>query len=280
MRSPPPFRAAHRDIPIVEVDWPAPLAIGAVATTRQGGVSRGTFASLNLAGHVGDDPGAILTNRARLRERVGLPGEPVWLTQEHGVRSVDLDGSARPGPIANAPAADIAVTRRPGVVCAVLSADCVPILLCDRKGTTVGAVHAGWRGLASGVVAAGIAATGAPADRLLAWIGPCIGWRHYEVGAEVYERFAGILPPGGVFFRGPAHREGSDPHRRGHAELQRSGERKWLMDLSTVTRHLLHRAGVREVFGGRLCTASDPSRFFSYRRDGVTGRIASLIWIE
>lgn len=215
----------------------------------------GPFASLNLGDHVGDDPDSVARNRARVLERLGLPAEPLWLSQVHGCE-VALAGTAPRGCIA-----DAAVARAPGQVCAVLTADCLPLLLCDRAGLSVAAVHAGWRGLAAGVVEQAVGALGADPGQVLAWLGPAIGPDAFEVGAEVRELFLAADPGAGEAFRpGPGGR--------------------WLADLGVLAARRLERIGVRAVFGGGLCTYSDPSRFFSYRRDGVTGRQASLIWLS
>lgn len=239
---------------LIRPDWPAPAAVLAFSTTRVGGGSRGPFASLNLGDHVGDDPACVALNRSRIRDDLGLPGEPLWLRQVHGceVAEVGLD----PSPCA----ADAAVARAPGQVCAVMTADCLPVLLCDRLGCTVAAVHAGWRGLAAGVVERAVAAMGVTPDQVLAWLGPAIGPDAFEVGLEVREGFLAIDPDAGQAFG-----VGS--------------EGRWLADLYGLARLALARAGVTAVFGGGYCTYSDPARFFSYRRDGVTGRMGSLIWL-
>lgn len=226
----------------------------AYSTTRLGGVSAGPFASLNLGDHVGDDPGSVVLNRFRVRKGLGLPGEPLWLRQVHGCEVAEA--GAAPVPCA----ADAAVARLPGQVCAVMTADCLPVLLCDRLGQAVAAVHAGWRGLAAGVLERAVSAMGVDSDQVLAWLGPAIGPDSFEVGPEVRDRFLD-----------------SDP---GAGEAFCAGSRgRWLADLYTLARLRLERAGVTAVFGGGHCTYSDPKRFFSFRRDGVTGRMASLIWL-
>lgn len=217
-------------------------------------MSRGPYASLNLADHVGDDPVRVARNRALLCERLALPGEPLWLRQVHGCEV------ARGGVDQNGCEADAAVALVPGVVCAVLTADCLPLLLCDRAGTRAAAVHAGWRGLAAGVIEAAVARMqAAPAD-LLAWLGPAIGPDAFEVGAEVRTAFLARDPAAGAAFR---------PSPGG----------RWLADLYLLARHRLAAAGVGRISGGGLCTYTDARRFYSYRREGVTGRMASLIWI-
>ncbi|WJW74922.1 peptidoglycan editing factor PgeF [Thiohalobacter sp. IOR34] len=235
-------------------DWPAPAVVRALTTTRAGGVSRPPYDSLNLADHVGDDPAAVAANRERLRTRLGLPAEPVWLRQVHGTGIVDaarLSGTA---------GADGSTTAQPGVVCAVLTADCLPLLLCDRAGRRVAAVHAGWRGLAGGVIEAALDAMDRPGSELLAWLGPAIGPRAFAVGDEVRAAFVAADPAAATAF----HREAGG----------------WRADLYALARQRLAARGVRAVYGGHWCTHEDRARFYSYRRDGDTGRMASLIWLE
>jgi len=234
-------------------DWPAPQRVRALVTVRTGGASRGPYASFNLGAHVGDDPAAVERNRERLR--AALPADPVWLQQVHGTEVVDA---------AAAPAlarADAAVARTRHVVCAVLTADCVPVLLADRAGRAVAIAHAGWRGLAAGVIEAAVARMGVPAAGVLAWLGPAIGPRAYEVGPEVRAAFVG---------RDAAAAAAFAPHR---------GER-FLADLFLLARQRLAAAGVAAVYGGGRCTYADAERFYSYRRAPATGRFASLVWID
>jgi YfiH family protein len=239
---------------ILRPDWEAPAAVAAAATTRAGGVSTGAYAALNLGAHVGDDPAAVAENRRRLAEALDLPDEPAWLAQVHGTRVV----AARPG---GTPAeADAAVTREPGVVCAVLTADCLPVLLASRRGDEVAAVHAGWRGLADGVVEAALAAMTTPPAELLAWLGPAIAQPAFEVGGEVRERFVERDVVNAAFFA---------PNDRG----------RWQADLAGLARRELEAAGVT-VSGGGFCTHDESERFFSYRRDGDCGRQATLVWIR
>jgi len=253
---------ARADLGLITADWPAPAHVRALATTRTGGVSAGVYASLNLGDHVGDEPACVRQNRALLRDALDLRADPAWLTQVHGAAVVTLTGaSADHTPRRTA---DAALTRTPGVSCAVLTADCLPVLFCNRAGTLVAAAHAGWRGLAAGVLDATITAldaAGAPAASLLAWLGPAIGPAAYEVGSEVRNAFLRADPLAGDAFRA---------YRRGH----------WLLDLYAAARARLARAGVMAVTGGEYCTLADPERFYSYRRDGVTGRQATLIWIQ
>lgn len=241
-------------------DWPAPPWVRACATTRRGGISRGPFAELNLADHVGDDPHAVRYNRARLREHLDLPAEPLWLRQIHGCDCLRAE-TLSSGAAAEAATADAAVTGRAGVVCAVLTADCLPILLCTDDGRQVGAVHAGWRGLAAGVLDSALRMLSCPASRVLAWIGPGIGPSAFEVGGEVREAFMRAAPEAAAAFQ------------------PRPGGR-WLADLPALARQRLAAAGVTHIVGGDLCTYSQSRDFFSYRRDGTTGRMASLIWLQ
>jgi len=236
-------------------DWPASSRVHAVTTTRRGGVSLPPYDTFNLAAHVGDDAAAVAANRARLTTALNLPAAPVWLQQVHGTGVVDA------GRCAEGAAADGAFVGVPGVVCAVLTADCLPVLLCDRAGTRVAALHAGWRGLAAGVLEAGVDALGlAPAD-LLAWLGPAIGPEVFEVGEEVRAAFMAADAAASAAFRpSPAGR--------------------WLADLYRLAHLRLAAHGVSAVYGGGLCTFNDPDRFYSFRRERDTGRMASLIWLE
>lgn len=235
-------------------DWPAPEHVRAFVTCRTGGVSTGAYASLNLGTHVGDDPDAVAENRRRVAERLGLPSEPRWLEQVHGTTILDLD---RDGP---APA-DGAVTGRPGVVCVVVTADCLPVLLTNRHGTRVGVAHAGWRGLAAGVVENAVRALGSPPSEILAWLGPAIGPGAFEVGDEVRAAFAA------------AGFETADA-------FVRNARGRWQADLYTLARQSLARSGVTAVYGGGACTYTDAERFFSHRREAPCGRMASLVWID
>jgi YfiH family protein len=238
-------------------DWPAPSGVHALVTTRAGGVSVGPYTSMNLAAHVGDDAVSVAENRRRLIVDMGtqLTAEPRWLTQVHGVRVVDasvaLDGVE----------ADAAVAKAPGVACAVLTADCLPLLLCDAGGTAVAAAHAGWRGLAGGVIEATVRAMPAAPERLLAYLGPAIGPLSFEVGPEVREAFL-------------AH------SAEASSAFVDRGEGKFLADLYRLATQRLNALGVTRVFGGGRCTFREAAHFFSYRRDKATGRMASLIWME
>jgi YfiH family protein len=226
--------------------------VRSLITTRAGGVSSGQFASLNLSARVGDDPGCVARNRAILRGC--LPSEPAWMKQVHG--TAVLDASRAPSETE----ADAAVTQLSGVVCAVMTADCLPVLLSERSGRAVGIAHAGWRGLAGGVLEKAVRAMGSPPADLIAYIGPGIGPRRYEVGDDVR----------GVFL---------DDDAGAASAFTPLGAGKHLADLYALARRRLALAGVAGVFGGGFCTASD-ERFFSFRRDRATGRMASLIWLE
>jgi len=242
-------------LPLVRPDWPAPTNIHALVTKRAGGVSLSPYESFNLATHVGDDPSAIAINRAKLREMMKLPAEPVWLKQVHGIHVVDA--AIERGEVE----ADGAFSAKPGVVCTVLTADCLPVLLCDRAGTCVAALHAGWRGLAAGILEQGVRSMGVPGRDLLAWLGPAIGPKKFEVGEEVRSAFVAQDPEAARAFRS-----------------QTPG--KYLADIYLLARQRLALQGVTMVFGGDFCTVSDADNFFSYRRDGVTGRMAALIWLD
>ena len=232
--------------------WPAPANVHALCTTRIGGYSEGPHAGLNLAAHVGDSPVAVAANRQQLRRL--LPATPLWMNQVHGARCVPAEAAW------HGIFADACVAHGANVVCAVLTADCLPVLLCDERGTAVAAVHAGWRGIAAGVVEAAIREMAVPRGRLLAWLGPAIGPQAYEVGDDVRKVFL-------------------NEDWGATAAFERRGE-KWLCDLYALARRRLAAAGVSRVFGGGLCTFRDGGRFFSFRRDGTTGRMASVIWLS
>jgi len=239
---------------VIRPEWRAPPRVRAAFTLRTGGVSVGPFASLNVGDHVGDAPAAVSENRRRVREKLALPGEPAWLEQVHGIAVVNLDetGGGR---------ADASIARTQGKVCVIQVADCMPVLVADREGTAVAAAHAGWRGLAGGVLEATLRALGVPSERLVAWLGPAIGPKGFEVGSDVRDAFTRDDAGATSAFV---------PNARG----------KWQCDLAALARRRLARLGVPEVTGGEWCTFSDASRFFSYRRDGQCGRMAALIWME
>ena len=233
-------------------DWPAPARVKACVTTRAGGVSLAPFDSLNLGDHVGDDPTAVAENRRRLTDRFVIT--PAWLQQVHGIAVVEAD----PAQVATA---DASWTATPGIACTAMTADCLPVLFCNRAGTRVAAAHAGWRGLANGVLEATLDSLAVPTDEILAWLGPAIGPQAFEVGPEVREAFIAQLPEAVKAF----------------AASPNAG--KFLADIYQLARLRLAVRGVTAVYGGGLCTVTDP-RFFSYRRNPRTGRFASLIWIE
>ncbi|HRL77783.1 MAG TPA: peptidoglycan editing factor PgeF [Candidatus Accumulibacter phosphatis] len=256
-------------------DWPAPAPVRSLVTTRNGGVSRPPYGSLNLADHVGDDPQAVAANRQRLGRR--LPAKPCWLQQVHGTAVVDAAAVGA----AEVPVADGSFTRRPGVVCVVMTADCLPVLLCDQSGTVVAAAHAGWRGLQAGILERTVAAMDVPAARLLVYLGPAIGPQAFEVGDDVRQAFiAADRQAAHAFSRLPRSAEAVPADR---AVGQPSGVRVtnggWLADLYLLARQRLLRLGVASIHGGDQCTLRQRELFFSYRRDGVTGRLASLIWL-
>lgn len=237
----------------IRPEWPAPAWVRAASSTRVGGLSQGPFASLNLGDHVGDDPRLVEANRQHLFELLELPDQPRWLQQVHGCRvQTQTDMS---------PEADAAWSNRPGEVCVVMTADCLPVLLCDAQGTQVAAIHAGWRGLCDGVIEAALAHFSAAPAEILAWLGPAIGPDAFEVGPEVHSAFVAKDAEAALAFR-PGQ-----------------GDRCF-MDIFALARQGLQKAGIVQVFGGGLCTYNDARRFFSYRRDGVTGRMATLIWLE
>jgi len=243
-------------------DWDAP-EVGAVMTTRAGGVGRGPFASMNLRDGLGDDPDAVARNLAVLAQAVGL--SPPRLSQVHGTRVARL---ALADVRAGAPVheADACITTEPGIACAVHVADCLPVLFAGPEGRAVGAAHAGWRGLANGVLEETVRrlceAANCEPGQLRAWMGACIGPRRFEVGADVLQAFG-------------ARSEQTDPSR-----FQVLSPGKWLANLPQLARDRLRAAGVQQVGGGEWCTVESPSRFFSYRRDRVTGRMAALVWIR
>ncbi len=241
---------------LLRPDWPAPSHVVAITTTRPGGVSKPPWASLNLGGHVGDEPSDVAENRRRLVQALQLPSEPLWLDQVHGDRIVDA------ADITTSSEADGAITVEPGLVCVVQTADCLPVLICDRDGQAVAAVHAGWRGLAAGILEAAVAAfanRGIPAKSLMAWLGPAIGPAAYEVGEEVREAFF------------------ASADRRAFLANDRG---RWQLNLYELARRRFTDLGLRDIYGGDFCTYSDAEKLFSYRRDGQCGRQASLIWLQ
>ena len=237
-----------------DADWQAPPGVHAGVTSRVGGDSRGPFASFNLAAHVGDEVAAVTANRARLVAALALPCEPLWLNQVHG-SAVVVHGATGP-----APTADAAVAFEPGRVLAVLTADCLSVVLAARDGSRLGVAHAGWRGLAAGVIEATVGALKLPPAGLLAWLGPAIGPAAFEVGAEVRAAFVDPDPGAAAAFT---------PNPRG----------RWQADLVRLARRRLTALGITDINGAAACTATNPERYYSYRRETPTGRMATLAWL-
>nr|WP_086940929.1 purine nucleoside phosphorylase YfiH [Thaumasiovibrio occultus] len=235
-------------------NWPAPARVKAISTTRSGGVSQSPFDALNLGDHVGDKSEDVAQNRHQLL--TVAPQAPCWLNQVHGTRVINLAHWVE----GETPDADAAYSAQAEKVCVVMTADCLPVLFCSTDGSEVGAAHAGWRGLAGGVLEATVAEFSAPNDQIMAWLGPAIGPSQFEVGGEVREAFIA-------------------QHSQASAAFVEHGD-KWLADIYHLARIRLNAMGIEQVYGGDQCTVSDPARFFSYRRDKDTGRQASLIWIE
>ena len=289
---------------IVAPDWEAPARVRSAFTLRTGGVSVSPYDSLNLGAHVDDAGDAVAENRRRVRGHLGLPAEPVWLQQVHGVEVADLDAAVEPGRpggpdragtgrlgaesavalasapmradasereragaglaaslISAPPRADAAVTRLPGSVCVIQVADCMPVLFAARDGSAVGAAHAGWRGLAGGVLEETVRKLAVPPQQLIAWLGPTIGQSHFEVGDDVRSAF---------LLRDPDAASAFETNARG----------RWQCDLYALAKRRLSALGVQDVFGGGWCTYADAARFFSFRRDGQCGRMAALVWME
>ena len=238
-------------------EWPAPPGVRAITTTRSGGESRTPYASFNLGAGTGDTPDAVARNRERLRAALDLEHEPCWLDQVHGANVVRAARYDRP------PRADACVGEPGSPPCVVLTADCLPVVLCDVSGTRIGVAHAGWRGLANGVVARCVDFMDRPGRELLAWLGPAIGQASYEVGPEVRDACLAAAPGARAAFA-------PSPARPGH----------WLANLGAIATAQLESAGVGRIYGGGFCTWRDSARFFSYRRDGTTGRFATLAWIR
>ncbi len=236
-------------------DWAAPRGVRAFVTTRAGGVSEGEYASMNLGLSSGDDSARVEANRARVR--LALPGDATFLRQVHGTEVADLDVATE-----GIRTADAATTEMPGRVALVLTADCMPLFFCDAGGKRVAVAHAGWRGMAAGVIESTLAAMRVPPAEVLAWMGPAIGPDAFEVGPEVREAFVAADPSAAIAFVPPG----------------KPG--KYMADLYTLARQRLERAGVRQVYGGGFCTYHEPARFFSYRRVAKSGRMGAFIWME
>jgi polyphenol oxidase len=249
-------------------EWPAPAGVRAAFTLRTGGVSAAPYDSLNIGAAIGDSPEAVAENRRRVAQALRLPGEPRWLEQVHGSQVVTLGGVAAVDSVGassfvaaeDVPKGDASVVVGPGRVCAIRVADCMPVLFAARDGSAVGAAHAGWRGLAGGVLEATVERLGVPASQLIAWMGPAIGQANFEVGDEVRAAFMATDPDAASAFL---------PNARG----------RWQCDLYTLARRRLAAMGVAGVYGGGWCTFADTERFFSFRRNAQTGRMAALIWI-
>ncbi len=234
-------------------DWPAPKNVKALQTTRHGGVSIAPYCSLNLGSHVGDAPLAVAHNRQLLSPL--LPSEPVWLNQVHGMVV------ANAGMAGCLPQADACIASRAGAVCVVMTADCLPVLLCDERGSVVGAVHAGWRGLCAGILEQAVQSMNVAPQNLMAWLGPAIGPQAFEVGDDVRSAFIAGQPLAAAAFA---------------AKIPG----KWLADIYQLARLRLNALGVTQIYGGNWCTFTDSARFFSFRRDGNTGRMGTFIWME
>lgn len=241
------------NIRLITPCWPVKPQIKAVATTRIGGVSEAPFDTCNLALHVGDNENHVEQNRQRLQEQLALAQPPYWLNQVHGTRVVDL-------PAAPNSEADASYTNQANTPCVVMTADCLPVLFCNIEGTEVAAAHAGWRGLAAGVLEQTVNRFESTPSQLMAWLGPAISLRAFEVGDEVKDAFIQDDPTCAKAF-------------------QRGNVGKWYADIYELARVRLHSAGVAQIYAGDYCTFTDKSLFYSYRRDGKTGRMASLIWI-
>jgi purine-nucleoside/S-methyl-5'-thioadenosine phosphorylase / adenosine deaminase len=235
-------------------NWPAPNNIKAISTTRHGGYSLAPYAQLNLGSHVGDDPHLVEQNHEYITQSANLPEEPRWLDQVHGTTVINSQHWHQDIK------ADAVFSQHTDHVCAVMTADCLPILLCNQQGNTVAAIHAGWRGLAAGIIEKTLQTFSCEPSEIMAWLGPSIGPSQFEVGLEVYELFVANDPIASEAFKI------KDPQH-------------YLADIYLLARQRLQENNVEKVFGGDFCTVSDEERFFSYRRDGITGRMASMIWI-
>lgn len=240
---------------LIKPDWPLPAHIHACSTTRDGGVSLPPYDTMNLGQHVGDDPQAVGANRERLAALANLPAPPLWLEQVHGTRVIDaMDW--QPGI-----EADAIFSHQPGQVCTVMTADCLPVLFSNRRGTQVAAAHAGWRGLLNGVLENTAACFDGPRKDILAWLGPAIGPGQFEVGAEVYDAFI-------------------SRQAQARQAFKKTDASHYLANIYLLARQRLAEIGITSIYGGNHCTVTEDNAFFSYRRDSITGRMASLIWIE
>ncbi|MCK5720243.1 MAG: peptidoglycan editing factor PgeF [Thiomargarita sp.] len=237
----------------IKPNWSAPSQVKAITTTRYGGYSNSPYNSLNLAEHVNDNPSTVIANRLLLKQSLALANEPTWLKQVHSTELVTANFSNY-----NC-VADGAFSTQIGEVCAILTADCLPVLICDQAANCVAAVHAGWRGLANGILENTLHCLKQPAEKILVWLGPAIGAQVFEVGEEVRDAFVNFLPQAEQAFK-----------------ISRDGH--WFADLYLLARQRLNAQGVTNIYGGNFCTYTD-SQFYSYRRDNITGRMASLIWL-
>lgn len=243
----------------IRPDWPAPETVHAFTTTRKNGHSVGSYAGLNLAQHVEDDRSIVERNRNFLIEKFNLPSQPLWLQQTHSNTVIVADDYHNP---IIPPEADASWTSTPNVVCAVLTADCLPVFFTNKQGDRVAATHAGWRGALNGIITSSFLATGIVAEDCLVWLGPAIGAGNFEVGADVYDAFVSKNP-------------------RNSTAFQKTDEQHWLCDIYQLARIECHQLGIRSIYGGGFCTYSDEEHFYSFRRDGAqTGRMASLIWLN
>ncbi len=241
-------------IEIIRADWPATERVQAFTTTRSGGVSEDCYQSLNLASHVNDNPAHVERNRQRLRQQLNLPADPLWLNQTHSTQVICADNPLTLD-------GDAAFSRQANTVCTVLTADCLPVLIANKAGDCVAAAHAGWRGLLAGVIENTINAMAQNPDELMVWIGPAISAHVFEVGADVRQAFMDAMPDGEQAF-------------------EQTDESHWLADMVKLARMKLHRKGIDDVYGGDYCSYQNAQQFFSYRRDGETGRMGSFIWVK
>jgi purine-nucleoside/S-methyl-5'-thioadenosine phosphorylase / adenosine deaminase len=238
----------------LDADWPAPEHIRAGTTVRTGGYSKAPYNDLNIAQHVGDDPDNVKKNRATLGNYLNLQSEPIWLNQSHSAKIISIDNTPENRD------ADASFTTKPQQVCVVMTADCVPILLCRKDGAKVAAIHAGWRGICNGIIENSLNTFSEP-ETIMAWIGPCISSGYYEVGKDVYNdclKHSNSLK----------------------STFDQINDNHWHADLGRITKILLENAGVGSIYECKLCTYNRDDLFFSYRRDGNTGRTASMIWME
>ncbi|WP_040724776.1 peptidoglycan editing factor PgeF [Thiomicrorhabdus sp. Kp2] len=244
----------------ISPNWPVPKNIKAFCTTRKGGESKRPFDSFNLATHVEDDLNTVLQNRQLLQEVAHLPSTPIWLNQQHTDRAISLVADSE---FTQPPIADASWAQTPDVVCVVMTADCLPILITDMDGTCVAAIHAGWKGLADRIVSKTIKDLPVEPEKLMAWVGPAISQQHFEVGQDVFDAFIA-----------------KDMKHKAYFEIKEQAENKYLADLPGLVTSELNALGVNDVYQSGLCSYDDEEHFYSYRRDGKTGRMASLIWIE